>query len=226
MKRMVIMIAVLALATAAFAQSDVRISQVYGGGGSTNTAATFNQDFVEIFNAGEDPVDISGWYLEYGSATGNWGSSTGNMFQFPEATVIAPCSYLLVACGTAGSGGAPLPYYDFLATINAAAVSGKFGLFNELNFNLACGAEIPGTLVDKVAYGTANCWEGSAAVPALSVSTAAIRNGGGLVDTDDNAADFTVDTPDPRWSGSPLNADCLAVSTEAIDWSTLKRNYR
>ncbi|MDY0111155.1 MAG: lamin tail domain-containing protein [Candidatus Krumholzibacteria bacterium] len=227
MRIMLTAIAVLALSTAAWGSSpNVRISQVYGGGGSTNPDASYNQDFVELFNFSEDTVDISGWALEYGSATGNWGSSTSNYFIFPDGTQIPPCSYLLIACGNPSSGGADLPPADFACTINASGTNGKVGLFNALNANVPCGSETPGTLVDKVAYGSANCWEGSGATGVLSITTAAVRLGGGMLDTDDNATDFVVDTPDPRSSLSPLNEECLAVSAQQINWSQLKSSFR
>ena len=35
------------------------ISQVYGGGG--NTGATYKNDFIELFNAGGESVNITGW---------------------------------------------------------------------------------------------------------------------------------------------------------------------
>jgi len=76
------------------------------------------------------------------------------------------------------------------------------------NANLACGSEIAGTLVDKIAFGTANCAEGTA-VAALSVTTGAARNGDGLDDTDSNVADFTIVTaPVPRNAASPANPNC------------------
>ena len=35
------------------------ISQIYGGGG--NTGATYQNDFVELYNPGTSPVDVTGW---------------------------------------------------------------------------------------------------------------------------------------------------------------------
>ena len=79
---------------------------------------------------------------------------------------------------------------------------------NAVNSNKACGSETAGTLVDKVAYGTANCAEGTA-VGALSVTTGAVRNGDGATDTENNSADFTVVTaPTPRNSASAAPASC------------------
>lgn len=189
--------------------ADLRISQVYGGGGSATAASTYNKDYVELFNAGSTPINLAGYVLEYGSAAGNWGSAATNYFIFPKGAVIQPCGYLLLASTTASAGGAALPLTpDFSFTIALSATSGKVAIFNALNANLACGAEIAGTLVDKVAYGTANCAEGTA-VAALSITTGAVRNGDGMTDTDSNVADFTVTTaPVPRNSASPTNANC------------------
>lgn len=220
-------VAALALVTSAALASTVRISQVYGGGGGSNTSATYNQDYVEIFNSTNAPVDISGWYLEYGSATGNWGSSTGNYFALPAGTIIQPCSYLLFACGTIGTGGAALPVTaDFSTTLNISSSSGKVALFNALNSNLVCGSEIAGTLEDKVAFGTSNCAEGTAA-GGVSVSTAAVRGNGGLDETDNNSVDFSiVPTPVPSNSSSPANPLCSATPSMQGTWGALKSIYR
>ena len=187
----------------------VRISQVYGGGGSTSGSPTYNRDYVEIFNSGSSPVDIGNWVIEYGSATGNWASSTSGIFTFPAGTVIQPCQYLLVASATSSAAGGSLPVtQDFSFNTAMSATNGKVGLFNAVNSNKACGSEIAGTLVDKLAYGTANCAEGTA-VPALSITTGAVRNGDGTMDTDSNSADFSVVTaPTPRNSASPAPATC------------------
>ena len=47
---------------------DVVISQIYGGGG--NAGATLRNDFVGIFNRGVATVDLTGWSVQYASATG------------------------------------------------------------------------------------------------------------------------------------------------------------
>ena len=41
----------------ALAASDIVISQVYGGGG--NTGALYRNDFIELFNRGAIPVNLS-----------------------------------------------------------------------------------------------------------------------------------------------------------------------
>ena len=225
MKRIVTTLALLAVcAGPALASNAVRISQVYGGGGGT-TAAT---DFVELFNSSGAPVDISGWVVEYGSATGLWNSFAGNAFTFPPGTVIQPCSYLLLA-GNVGSGGAPPIGADFSVSpttvFNMSGTNGKVLLITQLNTNVACGAEV-GTIIDKVSWGTATCAEGTA-TGALTASTAAFRNGGGTVDTDNNSADFTVGlSPAPRNSQSPQNPVCLVTPTSKSTWGQVKSIYR
>lgn len=217
--------ALTVVANVSFAANAVRISQVYGGGGGA-TASTWAQDYIELFNASGVPVNIGGWALEYGSATGNWGSSAGNYLVFPANTYIQPCSYLLVACGTVGTGGPAIPSYDFLGTMNLSGSNGKVALFTAVNANLPCGSEIPGTLVDKMAYGTANCAEVTATA-AFTTITGAVRNGGGMADTDNNAADFTIVTnPVPNTSASPANVNCLAVPSMNSTWGKLKTIYR
>jgi hypothetical protein len=208
--RVTLLVASLPLALGFAATADVRISQAFGGGGSGSAAALYRKDYVELFNAGSEPVDITGWVVAYGSATGNWASSAGNFFTFPKGTVIEPCGYLLLSCGTAGAGGAELPVEaDFVTTnINMSSSNGKVGLFSAPIANAACGAEPKGALVDKIAYGTANCAEGTATA-ALTTTSGAVRNGGGTVDTDDNSVDFAVvASPVPRNSMSPANPKC------------------
>ena len=48
------------------------ISQLYGGGG--NAGATLKNDFIEIINHTGAPIDLSGWSVQFASATvtTNW----------------------------------------------------------------------------------------------------------------------------------------------------------
>ncbi len=221
--------AVLAMAaTSAFAANQVRISQVYGGGGGST--GTYIYDFIELFNSGSTPVNIGGWTVEYGSATGAWGSSAGNIVTFPANTFIQPCKYLLVQCGAAGTAGVAFPVTaDFFSSptgFSMSATSGKVGLFSAVNTNLACGLEVAGTLVDKVGYGSSNCPEVTN-VATLSSTSSALRNNGGVTDTDSNVADFTISTTVvPRNSASPANTACLATPTVNKTWGSLKSIYR
>ncbi len=188
---------------------DLVISQVYGGGG--NSGATLTHDFVELFNAGSAPAELDGLTLRYGSATNAFpNSGDNNYFALPAATIPAG-GYYLVQMAQGAGGSQPLPTPDAVGAAAMAAANGKIVLVASTG-DFACGsAAVPcspeqlALIVDLVGFGTANLYEGSGAVPALSNTTAALRNDDGCVDTDDNAADFTVGAPAPRNSAAPAN---------------------
>ena len=52
----------------------VVISEVYGGGG--NSGALWKSDFVELYNPTDSPVTLSGWSIQYASATGAFTQTT------------------------------------------------------------------------------------------------------------------------------------------------------
>jgi uncharacterized protein len=171
--------AALALATPASAASpDVVVSQVYGGGG--NSGATFTNDFIELYNRGTAPVPLAGWSVQYGSATGTTFQSTA------LAGTIGPSRHYLVQEAAGAGGTQDLPAPNATGSIAMSATSGKVRVVTDT-----------GDVRDLVGYGTANQFE-TAPTPALSNTTAALRNGDGAVDTDNNAADFTVAAPNPR----------------------------
>jgi len=226
-------VAALALvASASFAANAVRISQVYSGG--AGGSATYMRDYVELFNSSGVAVNVGGWALEYASATGTWGGSGGtNYYQLPANTYIQPCSYLLIECGSAGTVGTALPVSADLSTpLNVLSLSntaGNVGLFTTIYSNVACASLDPLTVVDKVAFGAANCPEGTAATGPANQATVLVRGGGGLTDTDDNLADFTGEstgTALPRNSASPANVNCLATPSMTGTWGALKSIYR
>lgn len=174
----------------------VVISQVYGGGG--NSGATYANDFVELFNDSATAVDLNGWSLQYTSAAGSSWQTT------VLAGLIAPYGYYLVAEDAGASGdGSPLPTADLTGSINLSASNGKVALVGGSD---APSGTCPGDpLLDLVGYGTANCFEGSAAAGALSSTLAALRMDGGLIDTGENVDDFAIATPTPRNSAAPAH---------------------
>jgi len=96
----------------------VVISQVSGGGG--NTGAQWKNDFIELFNRGASPVNLSGMSVQYASSTG----STWAVTALPAVT-LAPGQYFLVQ-EAAGAGAQPnLPTPDASGTIAMAAGAGK-----------------------------------------------------------------------------------------------------
>ena len=207
---------------AAAVSGDVVISQVYGGGG--NSGAPYQNDFIELFNRGAATVSVSGWSVQYASATGtgNFGSLTSTIT--PLSGSLTPGQYLLVQGASNAAVGVPLPPPDVTDStpINISATSGKLALVNTMTplgcngSSTPCSAAALATIVDLIGYDGANFFEGAAPAPTLSNGTAAFRAGSGCVDTDNNGADFTAAAPAPRTSASPpgnCNDQAPAVST-------------
>jgi predicted extracellular nuclease len=186
------------------ASPNVVISQIYGGGG--NSGAPYTNDYIELFNRGSTTVVLTGWSLQYASATGtgNFGSTPTQITEL--ASAIGPGQYMLVHEGSGGTSGAPLPGVALTdpTPIAMGATGGKVALVNTttpLGCNgtpNACTPAALATIVDLVGYGNANYFEGAGATPAPSNTTAAFRLGAGCTDTDNNAADFAVAAPNPR----------------------------
>ena len=191
----------------AFAAGDVVISQVYGGGG--NSGATYTHDYVELYNRTSAPISLAGWSIQYASATGtgNFGSSTTQLTEL--SGTIAPGKYILVQEASNAAVGAALPTPDIVdpTPIAMSATAGKVALVTGTTglgcngSSTACSATALARIVDLVGYGNANFFEGTGAAPTLSATSAGLRAGGGAIDTDNNAADFTAGTPNPRNSG-------------------------
>jgi hypothetical protein len=181
--------------------SGVVISQIYGGGG--NPGAPYTNDYIELFNTSASDVSLAGWSLQYGSATGSFGQLTG------LSGTISGGGFFLIEEALGAGGALNLPSPDITGSIPMSALSGKVALVNS-SVSLGCGdASNPcglpqlDLILDLVGYGTANFFEGSGAAPLGTNTLALIRAGSGCVDTDNNGADFSTGTPNPRNSKSP-----------------------
>ncbi len=182
--------------------TNVVISQVYGGGG--NSGSTYRNDFIELYNPTSSDVDLTGWSVQYASSAGtNW--------QVTDLSgTIKAGGYFLIqeAAGTGGTTNLPSP--DATGTIPMAAASGKIALVGSTTaLSGACPTGAP--IVDFVGYGSANCFEGSAATPTLSATIAAIRKADGATDTNNNSADFLTGAPTPRNSALPTGPTLVAT---------------
>jgi DNA/RNA endonuclease G (NUC1)/uncharacterized protein YjdB len=170
--------------------SGVVISQVYGGGG--NSGATWTHDFIELLNTGDVAVDLTGWSVQYASATGTswtWTALSGTL---------QPGRYYLIQQAQGSGGTTPLPTPDATGTLAMAATNGKVALVSSATA-LSGACPLGAAVIDFVGFGsTANCFEGSGPTPTLSNTTAALRERAGCQDTDDNKADFTAGAPTPR----------------------------
>ncbi|MCL2448997.1 MAG: lamin tail domain-containing protein [Polyangiaceae bacterium] len=184
----------------ALGSSTLVVSQVYGGGG--NSGATYTNDFIEIFNRGTTSVSVSGWSVQYASATGSSWAVTN------LSGSIAAGAYYLVEEAQGAGGTTALPAPDATGTISMSATSGKVALVSNQT-KLTCSTScVPGTsIVDFVGYGSsANSYEGSGPTATLSNTTAALRAGAGCTDTDSNASDFAAGTAAPRNSSTAHHA--------------------
>jgi predicted extracellular nuclease len=195
----------------------VALSEVYGGGG--NAGAPYTNDFIELRNLSSSPVSLSGWSIQYASATG----SSWSVTPLPAAT-LGPGQFFLVQEASGGANGAPLPTPDVTGTIALAAGAGKVALVSSA---APLSGTCPSGLVDLVGYGgTANCFEGAAAAPAPGNTLSDQRAGHGLTDTNDNAADFQTSAPDPQNTSSPTAVTVRSFTarrvsgTVVLRWST------
>jgi predicted extracellular nuclease len=190
--------------------TDVVISQVYGGGG--NSGGIYTNDFVELFNRGTSTVSLTGWSIQYTSATGTglFGSSTTLIT--PLSGSLAPSQYLLIQEAAGANVIAPLPTPDITDStpINMSGTGGKVALVmstDGLGCNggsTLCSAAQLALIKDLVGWDGANFYE-TAAAPATTNPTAVLRLAYGCTETDNNASDFAASAPTPRNTASPLN---------------------
>jgi len=194
-----ICLALLSSLLASSLSGQIVISQVFGGGG--NAGASYQNDYVELFNRGSSAVKVDGWSIQYASATGNsWDRTV-------LSGSIVPGQYFLVQEQRGTVGSTPLPPSDVSGSINLSATSGKIALVSD-QLPLVGSAPSGPRVIDFVGYGDANASLGQPAL-APSSTSALIRLSGGCTDTRNNRADFSVLGPIPRNTNSPLNS-CLA----------------
>lgn len=193
--------------------SNIVISQVYGGGG--NSGAKYKNDFIELYNPTEQPVDLTGWKVRYASAGVNGNLDTTDLFSVITGTIEAKGYFLIQQ--SAGTGGTvELPAPDYTGTLQMGASSGKVDLVDASNVR-----------VDMVGFGTATSYEGSGPTGALNSTVAAVRKTSDIgpadnrsFDTDNNTTDFTVQPPDPRNSsyGQTQAVEPVTASPAANAW--------
>ena len=99
--------------------STLTISQVYGGGG--NAGATLKNDFIELYNLGASPVDVTGWSVQYASTAGTSWQKTD------LAGVIQPGKYYLIqeAAGANGTLNLPTPNATGIIAMSATVTCSR-----------------------------------------------------------------------------------------------------
>ena len=169
-------------------------------------ASSASDEFVELYNPTGEAIDISGWKLQYKSATSSDATGWSQRATFPENTSLVSHHFYLVASKSYVGAVAP----DQLA-VTSDNVATDLGLAAAAGHVRIVDAQ--GAVVDKVGYGTTvNSPEAAAVVvpvmftndqsmerKATAGSTPDSMAAGGVdaargngVDTDNNANDFVV----------------------------------
>ena len=205
------------------ADSNIRISQIYTRGGEAG--ATFQNDYVELFNRGNVDVDVSGWSLNLTNFSGIppniQYSATNIKFSSAISLIISPGSHLLIRFGGSGSFGQPISIADIdLNPVPLSDTGGQIVLLAKdktLPFGYCPAApDLTGVVVDYVGYGIAICYEGTVTL-APPQDKALWRVGGGCTDNNNNLADFSFATPNPRTRRDGVTP-CAAQTGSIIDF--------
>jgi hypothetical protein len=246
LRGVLICLQMLAVPAAAQIAGHVVISELYGNGG--NNGAVYRNDYVELYNPTYFAVSLTGWSVQYASATG-----TGAWHAAPLGGRILPFGYYLVQLA-GGTNGTSLPTPDTTGTTNMSATAGKVALVSS-TAPLSGTNPAGGSIVDLVGYGSADGYEGSGPAPAPGTATSLERKSGPLAtasgmapggndassgngwDSNNNAADFVAQKSlSPQNSSAAperppddllpirfgvLNAAGGVNSTTVISWSTL-----
>ena len=211
------------LTTPAPTTGAIKISQVYGGG--NNSGATYQYDYVELYNPTSSPVIIDGWSVQYGSAT----SATGNMSVGVLSGTIQPGRYYLVQCAGGTTNGVPLPVSpDATNSINMSATSGKILLYNGASPLVISASGCPTvplgySIIDLVGFGSPNCSE-TAPAPAPSNTTGIYRKLNGCQDSEDNSSDFYASDNNamvPRNSSKANSCNTLVTTSTMTAFTTV-----
>ncbi|MGH9945956.1 MAG: DNA/RNA non-specific endonuclease [Pyrinomonadaceae bacterium] len=172
------------------------ISQFQAGG-----ASNANDEFIEIHNTSDSPVDLNGYRLVYRSQNGQ--SDVAIPFAvWNTSTIVQPGGFHLVA--STSYDGAVTPNTTYNNTACSCAMAAAQG-----GLAIRFGANDTGAIIDSVGWGTITNGfnEGTTTTaPGNDNSKARIQNG--CQDTDSNSADFATLTPSAPRNASTTPAQC------------------
>jgi hypothetical protein len=215
-------VCILAISSMARAQSvadaNIRISQIYTRGGEPG--ATYQSDFIELYNRGNSTVDINGWTLSITTFEGSSGSAISLHFVSSGSIPIFPGMHMLFTFTTGGANGQPLNGDFPVPFISLGATGGQIVLLaKDKTLPAGCPAspDLTGAVVDYVGYGTATCFEGTVTL-APPANKSLTRINGGCTDTNNNLADFSFADPNPRGFTSSI-VQCGSQSSSVIQFS-------
>ncbi len=175
------------------ASTTLTIAEIYPGGG--NASATYNSKYVTLFNKSGGAFAMTNYSIQYQSA----GGTTWGIGILSNAVIPAGGYYLIKL--TTGANGVALPITpDSTNALNPSGTQGKIALCSMTN---AMNSQCPSTtnvLIDIVGYGanTTYCNEFTNTAAPANNTISIQRLSGGCQDTDNNLADFTLASPNPR----------------------------
>jgi uncharacterized protein len=215
MKKVMVLVAAVLLFAAGTANASLYISQIYGGGGATSGTPTYSHDYIELYNNGSAVVDLTGWSIQYASATGSFNST--NMHSL--SGIVGANSYFLIQesnpPGTPGTVGADLPVTpDYNGQLNLSATAGKVALVS--SSTVVSGTGSSGGYVDLIGYGTtANFNNGKPLTVALTNTTAVFQANDGTL---------SVGAPNPHDAASvPIPAAVWLLGSGLVGLVGLRR---
>lgn len=195
------------------------ITEVYPGGG--NASATYNADFVELYNASDAPVSLAGRSLQYRATTST--SASTNVFALPSVSV-PPKSYFLVK-GGGGTNGVEIPKApDAVSSLGLGASAGQIYLADTTaginpvtgGVSVAAGGTIDygsKKVIDFLGYGSGTTSYEPGLKTGTIATTASLKRAATPVDTDNNSADFAISAVAP----GPDNCDCVAPNLKITE---------
>lgn len=153
--------------------------------------------FVDLFNPSAGTVNLNGWYIK----TSNYLGVTTNIYTFSSSVLLAPGKHYLIANSGYSASLVPDDYYVPSVTDN-----GGIAVFRPDN-----------TIADQVGMNNGSVYKEGTPLSPLTTNTdqAYERNGNEYVDTDNNAADFSLISP-----STPQNYSSIPVYSSNVPTST------
>ena len=192
------------------ASSQVKINEVYGGGG--NSGSIWTNDFIELYNPTGSSISLAGWSVQYASSAGTTWTVTSLTGSIPAN------GYYLIQQAMGAGGTTPLPTPNAIGTTAMSATTGKVILCNTITAQSGANPPTGGVIIDKVGFGTANGFEGAVA-PAPSNTNSIQRTSPGF-DTDNNSTDFVVLNPPTPTNAAASTTISIVAGAGASEPST------
>lgn len=176
-----------------FASPHFVISQFQVG-----SAASFNDEFIELHNTSSNSVDLNGYRLVYRSANG---TNDVAFVEWTTSTIVPAGGYYLIT-STAYDGAVP-GNISYNPTTCQCSMSGTSG-----GLAIRFGALNSGVIIDSVGYGTAtNVFVETATAATAPNDAGNARKTNGCQDTDNNQNDFSILNP-----ANPRNASTSPIT--------------